>query len=84
VAGAPPPAILPPAPPAAEPAEVPFGLPAVPPPGPAGPAGPLGTPFALPEDPDPFGLEADPERRPGMGWTWEPPEGEEDDFGLPK
>lgn len=85
-AGAPPPAILPPTPP---PAEVPFGLPgaASTPPAPGGGAA-LGTPFALPEDPDPFGLEADPDRRPGMGWTWEPPEdgGEDDfgDFGLPK
>jgi hypothetical protein len=93
VAGAPPPAILPQHPPAAapapEPAEAAFGIPTPPAPPPAtSPGGALGTPFALPEDPDPFGLEADPERRPGMGWTWEPPEGgdEEDfgDFGLPK
>jgi hypothetical protein len=53
--------------------EMPFGLP-----GTAGRGSPLGTPFALPEDPDPFGLEADPERRPGTGWSWEPPE---DDLG---
>ena len=35
----------------------------------------FGTPFALPEDPDPFGLESDPNLRPGFGWSWEPPEG---------
>jgi ubiquinone/menaquinone biosynthesis C-methylase UbiE len=52
--------------------DAPFGLPA-----PAkGPGSPLGTPFALPDDPDPFGLEADPERRPGAAWSWEPPEDE--------
>ncbi len=49
----------------------PFGAP--PPPG--GRPAPLGTPFALPEDPDPFGLSPDPEERAGFGWNWEPPEG---------
>jgi hypothetical protein len=36
-------------------------------------AAPFGTPFALPDDPDPFGLSADPEQRAGFGWNWEPP-----------
>jgi hypothetical protein len=66
-------------------AESPFGMPAGPepafgvpespfgvPPPPGRPA-PFGTPFALPEDPDPFGLSADPEERAGFGWNWEPP-----------
>ena len=52
--------------------DMPFGLP----PPAKGPGSPLGTPFALPDDPDPFGLEADPERRPGAAWSWEPPEEE--------
>jgi hypothetical protein len=58
-----------------------FGFPAPPPA--ATSSAPLGTPFALPDDPDPFGLEADPGRRPGMGWSWEPPEGDEE-AGPPK
>lgn len=58
------------------PPQTPFGVPD------AGPSAPFGTPFALPDDPDPFGLEADPARRPGFGWSWEPPEGQEDDFEL--
>jgi hypothetical protein len=45
--------------------------------------GALGTPFALPDDPDPFGLEEDPSRRPGTGWSWEPPEQDEEEFGPP-
>jgi hypothetical protein len=49
--------------------EPPFG---VPPPRGGRPA-PLGTPFALPEDPDPFGLSEDPAERAGFGWNWEPP-----------
>jgi hypothetical protein len=58
-----------------------FGLPdtapfGVPPAG--GRPAPLGTPFALPEDPDPFGLSPDPEERAGFGWNWEPPEGHPD------
>lgn len=79
---APPPGALPFAPPstAAPKAEPAFGLPnpdafgIQPPPG-AKPAAPFGTPFALPEDPDPFGLSADPAERAGFGWTWEPPDG---------
>jgi hypothetical protein len=50
----------------------PFGVP--PQPGRA----PFATPFALPEDPDPFGLSADPEERAGFGWNWEPPAGHPD------
>ena len=38
----------------------------------------MGTPFALPDDPDPFGLSPDPEERAGFGWNWEPPEGHPD------
>jgi hypothetical protein len=62
------------APPAAAPAfgipdATPFGIPQ------PGKAAPFGTPFALPEDPDPFGLTDDPEQRAGYGWNWEPPEG---------
>lgn len=69
----------------AAPDEMPFGLPAeepsaeFPAPPPPTASAPLGTPFALPDDPDPFGLEADPGRRPGTGWSWEPPEPEEDE-----
>jgi hypothetical protein len=87
------PAPTPPAPfgvpsaPAAAPLGVPagpqpaFGIPdpapfGAPPPG--GRAAPFGQPFALPEDPDPFGLSADPEERAGFGWNWEPPEGHPD------
>ncbi len=49
------------------------------------PAPPFGSPFALPDDPDPFGLSPDPVERAGFGWTWEPPEGpasEEPPFGI--
>jgi hypothetical protein len=41
---------------------------------PQGKPAPFGTPFALPDDPDPFGLTEDPEQRAGYGWTWEPPD----------
>jgi len=54
-----------------------FGIPDATPFGiPPGKASPFGTPFALPEDPDPFGLTDDPEQRAEYGWTWEPPEGQ--------
>jgi hypothetical protein len=76
-----PPAPQPPAPTPAAPAfgipEPPFG---VPPPRGGRPA-PLGTPFALPEDPDPFGLSEDPAERAGFGWNWEPPVDDVDDQG---
>jgi hypothetical protein len=83
-----------PAPPAAAPrglpGEQPFGAPSGPEPAfgmpdpapfgvpPGGRPAPFGTPFALPEDPDPFGLSPDPEERAGFGWNWEPPEGHPD------
>ena len=73
-------------PPPAQPGAAPFGAPAGPMPAfgmpdpapfgvppPSGRPAPLGTPFALPEDPDPFGLSADPAERAGFGWNWEPP-----------
>jgi hypothetical protein len=61
-----------PAPPAfGIPDPAPFGVPQ-----PNRNTAPFGTPFALPEDPDPFGLSADPEERAGFGWTWEPPDGQ--------
>jgi hypothetical protein len=85
---------VPPAPAAAPrgvPGDQPFGVPARPEPAfgipdptpfgappPGGHAAPFGQPFALPEDPDPFGLSADPEERAGFGWNWEPPEGHPD------
>jgi hypothetical protein len=51
----------------------PFGVP------PPGRSAPFGTPFALPEDPDPFGLSPDPQERAGFGWNWEPPEDPDED-----
>ncbi len=73
------------------PGDTPFGVPATPEPAfglpdpapfgvppPGARTAPFGTPFALPEDPDPFGLSADPEERAGFGWNWEPPEGHPD------
>lgn len=75
-AAPPPPA---PVPKAAPPAPA-FGIPdppfGVPPP--SGRPAPLGTPFALPEDPDPFGLSPDPAERAGFGWNWEPPADDQD------
>jgi hypothetical protein len=77
--GAAPPAAPVPPPPAPQPV---FGLPdpaaagVAPPPPPGKSAAPFGAPFALPDDPDPFGLTADPAERAGFGWSWEPPEGE--------
>ena len=47
----------------------PFGVPA-----PKVGGAPFGTPFALPDDPDPFGLDPDSPERAELGWTWEPPE----------
>jgi hypothetical protein len=47
----------------------------------SGPGGPFGSPFALPEDPDPFGLEENPAKRAEQGWSWEPPDGPDDDLG---
>ena len=76
---APPPSVAPPPaapPPPVRPAPVPTV--AAPPP-PAAPA-PFGAPFALPEGPDdevPFGGVAS-ESKGGFGWSWEPPEGEEE------
>ena len=64
--GLPPPAAASPA--FGIPDATPFGVPA------PGKTAPFGTPFALPDDPDPFGLTDDPEARAGYGWTWEPPE----------
>jgi len=91
----PPPAVAPAAAVPPQPAVAPppaFGIPdpapfGAPPP-PAGRPAPLGTPFALPEDPDPFGLSPDPEERAGFGWNWEPPDGRpetqpgDEPFGL--
>ena len=89
-AAAVPPPAQPPAPFAPPAPEVPFGKPAPEPafglpdpapfgvPPPAGRNAPFATPFALPEDPDPFGLSADPEERADFGWNWEPPAGHPD------